>query len=279
MVRLCQGDPIIVPTNHLDNFMLQPETLKQVLDNHKGNVSCLIFCNPCNPSGSVPSKDHLLSLVAVLDQHPDVIVVSDEIYERILFDNVTHCSFGSISDIRHRTVVINGPSKAFAMTGYRIGFSVAPLSIAKAIAKLQSQITSCASSIAQHATAAAYTKVPQSWNDDTVLSLKRKRDLTLDLLRQIPGLSCASPQGAFYLFPKVSNYFGKKFRSDGGSKEIIIDNSYTFCKELLKEYQVALVPGEAFGMENNVRICFAANESTLVQSMRRLKKFILSLYD
>lgn len=179
MVRMCGAAPISVATHREDGYNIRPEKLEELLAST--TVSCLILCNPNNPSGSVPTKEQLEGLATVLKKFPNVAIISDEIYERILFDGAVHTSFATIRGMEHRTIVVNGPSKAFSMTGFRIGYSMAPLHIAKAIANLQSQITNCSSSLAQYATLATYGEGLDKWLDANIAELKRKRDLTLDL--------------------------------------------------------------------------------------------------
>ena len=202
-------------------------------------------------------------------------VISDEIYEQLCYDDIKHVSLASIEGMKDHCVVINGFSKSHSMTGYRIGYAAAPIHVAKAMSKLQSQITSCASSVSQAASIAALS-VPDTWIDDRVIELQSKRDLAYNLLQEIDGITCVKPSGAFYLLPDISSYFGKMLYTDSseGGSGIVIDSSLTMCLELLRVYNVALVPGEAFGAPNTLRISYAASTSLIKTALSKFKQFL-----
>lgn len=282
MVKLCQAEPVIVPTNAATDYTLSAEALRSVLEQHP-QVSCIILCSPSNPTGCIASAASLQAVAAVLQDFPHVSVISDEIYEQLVYDGEQHTSFAALAGMMERTVTINGFSKSYSMTGYRIGYSAAPLRLSKAISKVQSQITSCASSISQYAATKALERMPlqnPNWMADRVAELQRKRDLAYELLLDIPGVICPKPSGAFYLLPDVSSFYGKRSGSTSGAAEaeaVAIGDSLTLCKELLRKTGVALVPGSAFGAENCIRISYAAEESLIRESISRLKSFLTSL--
>ena len=211
MVKLCYSKPVYTPSTAADSYLLSPSVLRSTLESNP-NIKCIILCNPSNPTGAVYNKEQLQGLAKVLLDFPSVIVIADEIYERLTYD-VPHVSFASIDGMYDRTVVINGFSKSHSMTGYRIGYSASPIDIAKAIGKLQSQLTSCASSIGQEAARVALTTVDDKWMSERVHELQKKRDLAYNLLNEIPHVTCPKPNGAFYLLPDISHYYNKKTAS------------------------------------------------------------------
>ena len=223
----------------------------------------LWFSSPCNPSGSVYSQQELESLAEVLRKHPGIFVVSDEIYEHINFTG-QHVSIAAIEGMYDRTITVNGVSKAFAMTGWRIGYIGAPAWIAKATNKLQGQVTSGANSIAQRATIAAL-EAPKSSIQFMIDEFHKRRDLILGLMAEIPGFKLNVPEGAFYVFPDVSDYFGRTLQ---GMK---IENANDFALFLLDKANVATVTGEAFGNNDCIRISYAASESEIKEAMARIK--------
>lgn len=203
-------------------------------------------------------------------------MLSDEIYERLTYDNAVHTSFATLPGMHERTITINGFSKSHAMTGFRVGYSASSLPVAKAIGKLQSQITSCASSVAQYAACAALQRMPQSnpgWFAARVAELQAKRDIAYAILQTIPHVHCPKAQGAFYLLPDVSYYFGKHVPMSG--EEVL--NSHELCLQLLRREKVALVPGDAFGVPDCVRLSYATSTDVIVEALQRVRKFLLSL--
>jgi aspartate aminotransferase len=224
----------------------------------------MIFSSPCNPTGSVYSRAELEDIANALADYPNIYIISDEIYEFINFSGKTE-SIGTIASVKDRVITINGVSKAFAMTGWRVGYLGAPKEIAKACDKIQGQITSATCSIAQKATETAVTLDP-SITIPMCESFKKRRDLVLKLAKDIPGMKTNVPHGAFYLFPDVSSYFGKSY--DG----TLIKNATDLCFYLLDKAKVAIVPGAAFGNDNYVRISYATSEDMLVKAFQRLKE-------
>jgi aspartate aminotransferase len=222
------------------------------------------YSSPCNPSGSVYSREELEALSKVILKHENIYVVSDEIYEHINFSG-TFCSIGSIPGMLDRTITVNGVAKAFAMTGWRIGYIGAPEFIAKACTKIQGQVTSGANSIAQRATIAAVDADPKVLNY-MVEAFHKRRDLVVGLIKEIPGLKINVPEGAFYVFPDVSSFFGKTLRGQ------FIKDATDFSMYLLAEANVATVTGDAFGNPNCIRFSYATSEELLIEAMRRIKE-------
>jgi aspartate/methionine/tyrosine aminotransferase len=271
MVKMCQANPVIVSTTAVENYVLTAKSLQSALESNP-KISCLILCNPSNPTGSLMTAAQLAELVGVLEAYPSVSILSDEIYDRLVYDGMKHSSIASYPSLYERTITINGFSKSYAMTGYRLGYSASSIAIAKACSKIQSQITSCASSISQAAGYAALSEVEESWFQDRLQELQRKRDLAYSLLQGIPNISCPKPQGAFYLLPDVSAYFHSKTSTDES-----ISNSHELCLQLLKQEQVAVVSGDAFGAPSCLRLSYATSEDVIIESITRMKKFLLSL--
>lgn len=260
IVKLAEGVPVEVQTSIENDFKMTADQLEAAITS---KTKMLWYSSPCNPSGSVYSKEELEAIAAVLRKHPNIIVVSDEIYEHINFAG-GHTSIASIEDMFDRTVTVNGVSKAFAMTGWRIGYIGAPDWIARACNKIQGQITSGANSIAQRATIAAL-EAPVSSIQFMIDKFKERRDLVLSLLGEIEGFQLNVPEGAFYVFPNVSSFFGKTLK---GKK---IENASDFALFLLEEANVATVTGEAFGNPNCIRISYAASEEALKEAISRIK--------
>ncbi|OYQ44320.1 pyridoxal phosphate-dependent aminotransferase [Flavobacterium aurantiibacter] len=260
MIKLSGGIPVVVPTSVESDFKITPQQLQDAIT---PGTKMLWFSSPCNPSGSVYSKAELEALCAVLKNHPQIIVVSDEIYEHINFSG-SYCSIASIEGMLDRTVTVNGVAKAFAMTGWRIGYIGAPEAIAKACTKIQGQVTSGANSIAQRATITALQANPSVLND-MVHAFHQRRDLVIEKMKSIPGFKCNVPEGAFYVFPDVSYYFGKTLR---GTE---IKNADDFALYLLAEANVATVTGDAFGNPNCIRISYAAAENQLIEAFNRIQ--------
>ena len=230
----------------------------------------VLLCSPSNPSGSLYSREELRGLVDVLARHPHVAVLSDEIYEHINYTG-SFTSLGSFPEIADRVVIVNGVSKAYAMTGWRIGFIAAPVAMAKAVTKLQGQTTSGISTIAQMAALGAYTG-PQQCVEDMRIAFERRRDLVVRLAAEIPGLKANKPDGAFYLFPEVSAFLGKT-APDG--RVIATDND--LCLYLLEVAHVATVPGSAFCLPGYIRLSYAASDEALTEAFSRLRTALAQL--
>jgi aspartate aminotransferase len=261
IIKLSGGVPVEVPTSVETDFKMTAEQLEKAIT---PKTKMMWFSSPCNPSGSVYNREELTAIGKVLDKYPNIYIVSDEIYEHINFSG-TFCSIGSIPGLFERTITVNGVAKAFAMTGWRIGYIGAPEFIAKACTKMQGQVTSGANSIAQRATITAVDADPKVLNE-MVTAFKKRRDLVVDLATAIPGLKINSPEGAFYLFPDVSSYFGKTLRGK------LINNADDLSMYLLSEANVATVTGDAFGNPNCIRISYATSEKLLREAFNRIKE-------
>ena len=266
LVKLGEATPIVVKSSIDNDFKMSPQALENAIS---PNTKMVIFSSPCNPSGTVYSQQELKELAKVLENYPNIYVVSDEIYELINY-GVEHFSIARIESIKNRVITVNGVSKGFAMTGWRVGYIAAPQWIASACIKIQGQVTSATCAIAQKATETAMLASPSEVKYMRKAFHKR-RDLMLEMLSEIPGIKTNKPDGAFYIFPDVSHYFGK---SDG---EKTIYNSNDFCMFILNDAYVALVSGEAFGSPNCVRISYAANEENLIEAVKRMKKSLAKL--
>jgi aspartate aminotransferase len=262
IVKLADGVPVEVKTTIDADFKMTPEQLRAAITD---KTRMLWFSSPCNPSGSFYHHSELEALAEVLNDYPNIIVVSDEIYEHINFSKESHASIASIPSLYDRVVTVNGVSKAFAMTGWRIGYIGAPAWIAKACNKLQGQVTSGANAIAQRAVITAL-EAPVSKIDYMIEAFHQRRDLVLKLLGAIPGFKLNIPEGAFYVFPDISEYFGKTLRGK------TINNASDFSLYLLEEAGVATVTGEAFGDSNCIRISYAASEDSLKEAIRRISE-------
>ncbi|MBS7787346.1 pyridoxal phosphate-dependent aminotransferase [Flavobacterium sp. CYK-55] len=261
IIKMAGGIPVEVPTSIETDFKITPAQLEAAIT---PSTKMIWYSSPCNPSGSVYNRAELTALAAVLEKHPNIFVVSDEIYEHINFAG-TFCSIASIPGMFDRTITVNGVAKAFAMTGWRIGYIGAPEFIAKACTKMQGQVTSGANSIAQRATIAAVEADPAVLKD-MVKAFYNRRDLVAKLAQEIPGLKANVPEGAFYLFPDVSYYFGKTLRGT------LINNADDFSMYLLSEANVATVTGDAFGNPNCIRLSYATSEDLLIEAFKRIKE-------
>lgn len=266
MVKLANGTPVIIPAGIEQDFKITPAQLEAAIT---PQTRVLILCSPSNPTGSVYSKEELEGLAEVLARHERVIIIADEIYEHINYIG-KHESIAQFSSIHDRVVVINGVSKAYAMTGWRIGFVAGPEWIVKGINKLQGQYTSGPCSVSQKAAEAAYTGSQQCVEDMRV-AFERRRNLIVSLAKEIPGLEVNNPQGAFYLFPKCSYYFGK---TDGNRT---INNSMDFAMYLLEVGHVATVGGDAFGSPECFRMSYATSDENIVEAMSRIKNALALL--
>lgn len=266
MVKLAEGESVLVPAGIEQDFKITPAQLRAAIT---PRTRMVLICSPSNPTGSVYTRDELAALVEVIAEYPDIIVLADEIYQHINYTG-SYTSLGSFEAIADRCVVINGVSKAYAMTGWRIGFCAAPAPIAKAVSKLQSQYSSNASSIAQKAAEAAYTG-PQECVEEMRVAFERRRDLVVELASQITGLKVNKPQGAFYLFPEVSSFFGKSF----GDRTIRDAND--LCMYLLEEGHVACVSGDAFCLPGYMRLSYATSDDNIREAIRRIAAALANL--
>jgi aspartate aminotransferase len=260
IVKMAGGIPVEVPTSIENDFKITPEQLEKAIT---PKTKMIWYSSPCNPSGSVFSKDELTALSKVILKHPNIYVVSDEIYEHINFAG-TFCSIASLPGMFEKTITVNGIAKGFAMTGWRIGYIGAPEIIAKACTKMQGQVTSGANSIAQRATITAVDADPSVLNY-MVDAFKKRRDLVVGLINDVPGMKVNIPEGAFYVFPDVSFYFGKTLRGN------LIKDANDFSMYLLSEANVATVTGDAFGDKNCIRFSYATSEEILIEAMKRIK--------
>lgn len=263
MAKLCEANPIIINTNYKNNFKLTPDQLESAIT-HK--TKAFIFSSPCNPSGSVYSWKELNALVKVFIKHPNIILISDEIYEHICY-SVKHISLASFTEIYNQTITVNGISKIFSMTGWRIGYIGAPEWIAKACDKIQGQTTSCPNSIAQRAAITALNASPKCIQF-MIKSFEKRRNLIIKLIKEIKGFKLNIPEGAFYIFPDISYYFNKIIL---GKK---IKNAEDFSIFLLEKAYVATVSGSAFGIKNCIRISYAISEEKLIDAFKRIKKIL-----
>ncbi len=265
-ITFAEGIPVIIQTTIDSDFKVTPGQLEAALT---PNTRLLIFNSPSNPTGMVYTREEMAGLVKVLEKFPQVIIVSDEIYEHITFTG-QHISLATFSSIADRVVTVNGVSKGYAMTGWRIGYMGAPLWLSKACNKLQGQFTSGVSSIAQRAALAAVTSKSDS-KERMREAFLRRRDLICRLLGEIPGLKVRVPQGAFYVMPDISNFIG---RSHNGKVMKDADDLTFF---LLEEARVAMVSGSAFGAENCIRISYATSDERITEAVRRIKEALAKL--
>jgi len=266
MVKLAEGKNVIVHAGIEQDFKITAQQLEQAIT---PKTKALILCSPSNPTGSVYSHDELQSLAEVLARHPQVYVLSDEIYEHINYVG-RHESIAQFEPIRDRVVIINGVSKAYAMTGWRIGWIAAPQWIAAACSKLQGQYTSGPCSVSQEAARVAYTG-SQQCVEDMRQAFQRRRDLIVRLMREIPGLQVREPQGAFYVFPQCKSYFGKR---DG---DRIVNNAAELAMYLLEAGHVACVGGAAFGAPDCIRLSYATSDANIEQAVARIKATLARL--
>ncbi len=267
MAKLAGGEPVIVEAGFAQNFKMTPEQLEAAIT---PKTKLLILCSPSNPTGSVYTKEELRGLAEVIKRHDDVFVLADEIYEHINYVG-KHESIAQFDGMKERTIVVNGVSKAYAMTGWRIGYIAAPEWIAKGCNKLQGQYTSGPCSVSQMAAVAAYVE-SQDCVEEMRKAFERRRDLIVSLAKDIPGLEVNVPQGAFYLFPKCSSFFGK---TDG---ETVVANSSDFAMYLLEKAHVATVGGDAFGDGECFRMSYATSEDNIKEAMSRIKKALAALH-
>lgn len=265
IVKVAGGIPVVVPTTIESDFKFTPDQFRKALS---PKTKMMMFSSPCNPTGTVYTKEELRALADVVKENPQIIVMSDEIYEHINFVGHNH-SMAQFDDVREQIVTVNGVSKAWAMTGWRVGYIGAPKEIADACNKIQGQFTSGTCSIAQRATIAAVNADPAILKD-MVKAFENRRKLVLDALDKMPGVKTNKPGGAFYVFPDISSFFGKKHG------EATIKSAEDLCMYLLDK-GVALVSGEAFGDANCMRISYAASEETLTEAMKRVANALAEL--
>ena len=261
IIKLAEGVPVEISSSVTNNFKVSPKQIENAITD---NTRMFMFSSPCNPSGSVYTEEELREIAEVFKKYPNIYIVSDEIYEHINFTD-KHFSIGTIDSLKDRVITVNGVSKGFAMTGWRVGFIGAPLWIAKACNKIQGQVTSATCAIAQKATEEAMNADPKIVTNEMKSSFLKRRDLLLEKLNSIKGIKCNIPDGAFYIFPDVSYFFGK---SDGDK---VIKNADDLCMYLLNSCYVALVSGAPFGNPECVRISYASSENNLLEAAKRIK--------
>lgn len=266
MIQLNEGRVVTLQTDYKSDFKITPEQLEKAIT---AKTKLFLFSNPCNPTGTMYSEAELRALGEVFKKHPHVLIVSDEIYEHITFDGKLF-SIGSIPELTDRTITVNGLSKGFAMTGWRLGYIGAPQTIASACVKIQGQFTSGASSISQRAAIAAVSADPSVVKPMQEAFLKR-RNLLISLMKDVPNIKVNNPGGAFYLFPEVSYYFGKKYG------ETVIKDAKDLCMYLLNQGHVALTPGGAFGAPNYIRLSYATSEDIITEAVSRIKRALSEL--
>jgi len=267
IVQLAGGIPVIVSAGIENDFKVLPSQLEAAITE---KTRLVIYSSPCNPTGSVYSMAELEAFAEILGKRDEIYIVSDEIYEYINYTG-GHASIASIPSVRDQTITVNGFSKGFAMTGWRLGYIGAPKEVAKATDKMQGQFTSGAASFSQKAAALALdTELSETHKMKEVF--QQRRDLILGLLKEIPGVKCNTPDGAFYVFPDVSSYYGKK-KEDGTT----IENGDQLCEYILEKAYVALVAGSAFGADECIRISYAASDKDIIESCRRLKEVLEKL--
>ena len=266
MVKLAGGTPVIVPAGFEQDFKMTAQQLEEAIT---PKTRMLILCSPSNPTGSVYTAEELAALAEVILKHDDLFVLADEIYEHINYTG-KHASIASVPGMKERSIIINGVSKAYAMTGWRIGFAAAPEWIIKGLNKLQGQYTSGPCSVSQKAAEEAYV-ASQQCVEDMRIAFERRRNLIVELAKDIPGLEVNVPQGAFYLFPKCSSFFGK---TDG---KRVINNSSDLAMYLLEEGHVATVGGDAFGDPECFRMSYATSDDNIREAMKRIKTCLSKL--
>tara|TARA_B110000438_G_scaffold162143_1_gene155398 strand:+ start:2631 stop:3827 length:1197 start_codon:yes stop_codon:yes gene_type:complete len=267
IIKLAEAKPIEIPSSVDNNFKV---TAKQIDKAITSKTKMFMFSSPCNPSGSVYTKKELTDIAKVFDKYPSIFIVSDEIYEHINFTK-EHYSIGRIESIKDRVITVNGVSKGYAMTGWRVGFIGGPLWIAKACNKIQGQVTSATCAIAQKAAEEAMNADPKDATTEMKETFLKRRNMLLNELNNIKGVKCNIPDGAFYIFPDISYYFGK---SDGTTT---INNANDLCMYLLNNCYVALVSGSAFGNPECVRISYAASDAKLLEASKRIKNQLSKL--
>ncbi len=270
VVRLCDAKPVFISTDETSNFKLSPTALKAAIT---PKTKWLMLNSPSNPSGSVYTKDELKALAEILKQYPNILILSDDIYEQLIYDGFTFSTMAQAApELGERILTMNGLSKSHAMTGWRIGYCAGPSFLIKAMAKLQSQSTSATCSIAQWAAVEALNG-EQDFLDEWREIFAKRRNMLVNGLNKIEGFDCLKPSGAFYVFPSIKPFIGKT--SKGGQK-ITSDEDFVFA--LLEENDVALVHGSAFGIDNHIRISYAASQDSLSEALKRIEQFCIDLH-
>ncbi len=268
MAKLAEATPVTVRTSFESNYKMTAEQLEEAITEQ---TKALILCSPSNPTGTCYSLEELKSLADVLKKHPDIYIISDEIYEYIVFDGEHAGILQAAPELYDRTLLVNGFSKGFAMTGWRLGYLAGPQEVVDAVAKIQSQETSAPSAISQKAGEAAY-KGDLTAVNKMKEQFKKRRDYIVEALSSIEGIKCFKPSGAFYVFPDVSHYLGKQTTSDD-----TIESSTDLCMYLIEEEGLATVPGDAFGEPNGIRLSYASSMDELEEAMKRLKQGLKKL--
>jgi aspartate aminotransferase len=266
MIKLAEGIPVFIDTTVENNFKITPEQLEGAITS---KTKMMIFSSPCNPTGTVYTKDELAAFAKIFEKYPNIWIISDEIYEHINYLS-KHESIAQFDSIKERVVVINGLSKAFAMTGWRLGYMAANAELAKACDKMQGQFTSATSSISQRAAIEALDG-DFSPTLEMKAAYQKRRDTVYNLLKEIPGIKTNLPDGAFYFFPDVSSYFGKSYNGT------VINTAEDLCMFILNDTHVSLVTGSAFGSHNNIRFSYATSEDILIEGMKRIKESLSKL--
>ncbi len=266
IVKMAEAKPVYIKAGIENDFKITASQLEQAIT---PKTTMFIFSSPCNPTGSVYSHGELRALADVFARHPDIFIISDEIYEHINFGG-QHESIAQFDSIKDRVILVNGVSKGFAMTGWRLGYLAAHADIAKACAKLQGQVTSGACSVAQRAALEAMETDPGE-TKHMLDKFRERRDLVISMLKDIPGTATNTPQGAFYLFINVKEYFGKSYQQQ------LIKDATDFCMYLLKTAHIAMVPGSAFGDDECVRLSYATSDDLLIEALKRMKKALSHL--
>ncbi len=266
IIKLAEAKPVYIAASIENDFKVTPQQIEAAIT---PRTKLIMFSTPCNPTGSAYTKDELYAIAEMLKKYPHIFIMSDEVYEHINFVG-KHETIAQFDFIKDRVVVVNGVSKGYAMTGWRIGYMAAHKDIAKACDKLQGQVTSAPSSIAQRAALSAL-QCDKSEINAMLETFRKRRDLVLKLLKDVPGIKTNVPQGAFYVFFDVSSYFGK---SDGN---ITVHNDNDLCMYILNKVYVAMVPGSAFGDSNCIRFSYATSEDLLIEAVSRIKKAFLAL--
>eukprot|EP01018_Ginkgo_biloba_P016967 Gb_26985 [translate_table: standard] len=272
MVQLASASSVIVRTNLSDDFLLKPEALSAALTERS---RLLILCSPSNPAGSVYPLDKLKSIAKVVAEHPRLLVLSDEVYERIVYPPAKHTSFASLPGMWTRTLTVNAFSKTFAMTGWRLGYLAAPTHFTLACIRIQEQMTSCANSIAQRAGLVALGPAFAASNavHAMVKAFEERRDYLVRRLHALKGVKLSVPHGAFYVFPDFSFYYGSKVEGGG-----LVEDSESLCRFFLDKGQVALVPGDAFGIPSCIRISYAASLDSIRTALDNIEKALALLH-